>query len=169
LGKPIKGKTRLVVEFSDNNNLKPLNWSLVGIDKNRWKIKLFAFSKKPFQTIGEGVVNKYSTKSSKDRKFANSRDRSSVLLKLPEVKRDKFYVVIDPGHGGPDPGAIGIGGIRESDVVLDVSKQVKKLLIEKGVMVRLTRNSFFTCLETSRTTSDSLIPPIPIAPGSGPP
>ena len=34
LGKPIKGKTRLVVEFSGDNNLKPLNWRLVGIDQN---------------------------------------------------------------------------------------------------------------------------------------
>ena len=50
-------------------------------------------------------------------------------------------VVIDPGHGGPDPGAIGIGGIRETDVVLEVSKTVKKLLSEKGVKVRLTRKN----------------------------
>jgi N-acetylmuramoyl-L-alanine amidase len=62
-------------------------------------------------------------------------------LQLPDIKRNKFYVVIDPGHGGPDPGAIGIGGLRETDVVLDVSKRVKKLLSEKGVMVKLTRNN----------------------------
>ncbi len=62
-------------------------------------------------------------------------------LKLPEVKRNKFEVVIDPGHGGPDPGAIGIGGIRETDVVLEVSKIVKNLLSEKGVKVRLTRTN----------------------------
>jgi len=54
-------------------------------------------------------------------------------LKLPEIKRNKFEVVIDPGHGGPDPGAIGIGGIRETDVVLEDSKIVKNLLSEKGV------------------------------------
>jgi len=62
-------------------------------------------------------------------------------LKLPEVKQNKFKVVIDPGHGGPDPGAIGIGGIRETDVVLEVSKIVKNLLSEKGVKVRLTRTN----------------------------
>ena len=55
LGKPIKGKTRLVVEFSANNNLKPLNWRLVGIDQNRWKIKLFSLPKNSFKTIGEGL------------------------------------------------------------------------------------------------------------------
>ena len=57
------------------------------------------------------------------------------------MKRNKFEVVIDPGHGGPDPGAIGIGGIRETDVVLEVSKIVKKLLSDKGVKVRLTRTN----------------------------
>ena len=50
-------------------------------------------------------------------------------------------VVLDPGHGGPDPGAIGIGGIRETDVVLEVSKMVKNLLSEKVVKVRLTRKT----------------------------
>ena len=62
-------------------------------------------------------------------------------MKLPNVKQNKFSVVIDPGHGEPDPGAIGIGGIRETDVVLEVSKIVKKLLSEKGVKVRLTRKN----------------------------
>jgi len=60
---------------------------------------------------------------------------------LPSVKQNKFSVVIDPGHGGIDPGAIGIGGIKESDVVLEVSKIVKKLLSDKGVEGILTRKN----------------------------
>ena len=60
---------------------------------------------------------------------------------MPDVKRNKFFVVLDPGHGGPDPGAIGIGGLRESEVVLDVSKRIKNLLSEKGVNVRMTRTN----------------------------
>ena len=47
--------------------------------------------------------------------------------------------MIDPGHGGPDPGAIGIGGLRETNVVLDVSLQVADLLRARGVDVRMTR------------------------------
>ena len=62
-------------------------------------------------------------------------------FKLPSIQQNKFLVVIDPGHGGPDPGAIGIGGLRETDIVLDISKMVKKLLTEKGVQVRLTRKN----------------------------
>ena len=141
LGKPNKGKTRLVIEFSENNNLKPLNWRLVAIDKNRWKIKLFSLPKKSFQTIGEGLVSKSFNNPKANQKPINSRRGNYKFLQLPDIKRNKFYVVIDPGHGGPDPGAIGIGGLRETDVVLDVSKRVKKLLSEKGVMVKLTRNN----------------------------
>ena len=141
LGKPIKGKTRLVIEFFDNNNLKPLKWRLVGVDKNRWKIKLFSLPKNSFQTIGEGSVSKSPINFNPKQRAINSRKINYGLLQLPEVKKNKFYVVIDPGHGGPDPGAIGIGGLKEADVVLDVSKRVRNLLIEKGVKVRLTRNN----------------------------
>jgi N-acetylmuramoyl-L-alanine amidase len=50
-------------------------------------------------------------------------------------------IVIDPGHGGKDPGAIGIGGIAEKDIVLAVAKKLAlKLKREMGVEVVLTRN-----------------------------
>ena len=45
------------------------------------------------------------------------------------------------GHGGPDSGAIGIGGLRETDVVLDVSKIVTNILNKKGVKVKMTRTN----------------------------
>jgi N-acetylmuramoyl-L-alanine amidase len=49
-------------------------------------------------------------------------------------------IVLDPGHGGKDPGAIGIGGIAEKDIVLAVAlKLAQKLKRELGVEVVLTR------------------------------
>ena len=57
------------------------------------------------------------------------------------MPRGRFRVVIDPGHGGPDPGAVGIGGLRETDIVLDVSLQVAQLLQARGVQVLMTRTS----------------------------
>jgi N-acetylmuramoyl-L-alanine amidase len=60
---------------------------------------------------------------------------------LPDVPRGRYTIVIDPGHGGPDPGAVGINGLRETDVVLDVSLQVASLLQAKGINVLLTRTS----------------------------
>ncbi|MCH9054871.1 N-acetylmuramoyl-L-alanine amidase [Synechococcus sp. PCC 6716] len=57
------------------------------------------------------------------------------------VPRGRYVVVIDPGHGGSDPGAIGIGGIREKDIVIDISQQVARFLQQQGVQVILTRTS----------------------------
>ena len=140
LGKPITGKTRLVVEFIDDNNIKPLTWRLIGLDQNRWKIKLFS-PPNSFKTIGEGIVNKKNIQIKTNQKPNYANKRNSDYLRLPDIKKKNSLVIIDPGHGGPDPGAIGIRGIRETDVVLDVSKRVKQLLSEKGVRVRLTRKS----------------------------
>ena len=53
----------------------------------------------------------------------------------------KKRVVIDPGHGGYDPGAIGLNGAREKDIVLSVSLMVGEYLAQKGVEVIYTRNS----------------------------
>ena len=50
-------------------------------------------------------------------------------------------VVIDPGHGGKDPGARGKYGTREKDVVLDVARKMKKDLEKSGLKVYLTRSS----------------------------
>lgn len=49
-------------------------------------------------------------------------------------------VVLDPGHGGKDPGAVGVGGLLEKDVVLKVAKKVaRKITKELGIEVILTR------------------------------
>ena len=140
LGKPIKGKTRLVIEFAENNKMKPLNWKLIGLDQNRWRIKLF-YPKTSYENIGEGLVNKAIPNIKVNQNINYLKKTNYDYLKLPDVKQNKFYVVLDPGHGGLDPGAIGIGGLRETDVVLDVSRIVKKLLSKKGVKVKLTRNN----------------------------
>jgi len=57
---------------------------------------------------------------------------------LPDRLRSA-RIVLDPGHGGKDPGASGEGGIREKDVVLEISRLVKGLLEVKGYRVVLTR------------------------------
>lgn len=67
----------------------------------------------------------------------------SVPFSAPQVPRastGRLLVVIDPGHGGPDPGAIGIGGLKETDIVLDIGRQVTALLQQQGVSALITRN-----------------------------
>ncbi|MBD2461759.1 N-acetylmuramoyl-L-alanine amidase [Oscillatoria sp. FACHB-1407] len=49
-------------------------------------------------------------------------------------------VMIDPGHGGSDPGAIGIEGLREKDVVLAIARQVATVLTQNGLRTAMTRS-----------------------------
>jgi N-acetylmuramoyl-L-alanine amidase len=51
-------------------------------------------------------------------------------------------IVIDPGHGGTDPGCLGKAGTREKDIVLEVAQALKAKLAESaGINVILTRDS----------------------------
>lgn len=52
---------------------------------------------------------------------------------------NRTVIAIDPGHGGRDPGAIGVDGIQEKDIVLSVAHQVRRLLQERGYGVVMTR------------------------------
>ncbi|MCO6504199.1 MAG: N-acetylmuramoyl-L-alanine amidase [Snodgrassella sp.] len=49
-------------------------------------------------------------------------------------------IMIDPGHGGEDPGATGPSGLREKDVVLAVGRMVKRMLDGYGYKTYMTRN-----------------------------
>jgi N-acetylmuramoyl-L-alanine amidase len=55
---------------------------------------------------------------------------------------DRFTIVIDPGHGGKDPGALG-SLVREKDVVLDVALRFGRLIEQQHTDVRIlfTRNT----------------------------
>jgi N-acetylmuramoyl-L-alanine amidase len=55
--------------------------------------------------------------------------------------RGRTLVVIDPGHGGKDPGAVGVNSIQEKHIVLAISQQVARILEQQGIQVRMTRDS----------------------------
>ena len=61
----------------------------------------------------------------------------------PAAKRAaKRVVVLDPGHGGVDPGAIGVSGVREKSVTLSAARELKNILQKTNrYKVILTRNS----------------------------
>ncbi|MBW4656148.1 MAG: N-acetylmuramoyl-L-alanine amidase [Kaiparowitsia implicata GSE-PSE-MK54-09C] len=60
-------------------------------------------------------------------------------VRLPDLSRRNLTVVLDPGHGGRDPGAVGISGLQEIQVVNSITPQVAALLEQAGVRVVLTR------------------------------
>ncbi|MFP8880508.1 MAG: N-acetylmuramoyl-L-alanine amidase [Myxococcota bacterium] len=50
-------------------------------------------------------------------------------------------VIVDPGHGGSDPGAIGVGGLKEKDVTMRLARVLSRQLEARGFLVVLTRKS----------------------------
>lgn len=68
---------------------------------------------------------------------------AAPIIDKAHPKRD-IIVVVDPGHGGKDPGAVGAKGEREKDVVLSIAQLLaKRLKREKGFDVKLVRNDDF--------------------------
>lgn len=59
------------------------------------------------------------------------------------VPRGRLLVVIDPGHGGKDSGAPGLGGLLEKDVVLPIGQRIAAVLEQNGVQTVLTRDADF--------------------------
>jgi N-acetylmuramoyl-L-alanine amidase len=66
------------------------------------------------------------------------------------LSRDKV-VVIDAGHGGKDPGAVGYRGYREKIIVQQIAEKVKKILHARGYKVYLTRERDIFVKLSSRT------------------
>ncbi|PSF39229.1 N-acetylmuramoyl-L-alanine amidase [Aphanothece hegewaldii CCALA 016] len=66
----------------------------------------------------------------------------------PNPPKGRTLVILDPGHGGKDPGAIGIGGLQEKDIILPISQMVSQILEQQGIQVMMTRSSdYFVSLE----------------------
>ena len=60
---------------------------------------------------------------------------------LPKAIMQKKLVVLDPGHGGKDPGATGVGGRMEKNIVLSIAKYAKEELQSRGYSVIMTRSN----------------------------
>ena len=151
IGKPDPQTTRLVLEFTPGTKLDPRQLRLIGVSRDRWRMDLRGVSRRSLPLIGEGDIEAppliAGGRGSGGGRFSTSTitpvptGRMPSARNLPAVPRGRYRGVIDPGHGGPDPGAVGIGGLRETDVVLDVGLQLAQLLQNRGVQVLLTRTS----------------------------
>ncbi len=95
--------------------------------ENNKKVKV-RFSKKP-KSLRIRINNSDTKKI----------DKKIALVTPKRVDRNKV-IVIDAGHGGKDPGAIGYKKRREKTVVLKVAKELKKLLKSRGYRVYMTRD-----------------------------
>jgi N-acetylmuramoyl-L-alanine amidase len=88
--------------------------------------------------------------------FHKKKVKPSVQKK-PEKPRIIHKIIIDPGHGGRDPGAVGPSGLTEKEIVLLISKELSKILKKQGFDVSMTRDddSFVKLRERSRMANNS--------------
>jgi len=116
---------------SAQNQIKPEYVTRVVIDLEKWinyEVKLSANQRqlkiifdRPSTTVSRApTTNKTS-----------NRNNTSVAKKI---------VVLDPGHGGKDPGAI-FGGVYEKTLNLDIAQKTAKILEKKGIKVYMTREN----------------------------
>lgn len=63
-----------------------------------------------------------------------------LILRLKPASLDSMCVVIDPGHGGSEPGAVGPSGVKEKDVNMAIAGEAARILQQQGINVILTRD-----------------------------
>ena len=123
------GKLRLVLDLR----------RMVPIDVGQWTTPDGKGDRIVVDFLGSFVVPKPAPKSSPPASGGKPRERAPT----PSTSNRKrpLVVMIDPGHGGKDPGAVGKGRTREKDVVLSISRKLYKLLkADSRIKPYLTRN-----------------------------
>ncbi|MDA0713119.1 MAG: N-acetylmuramoyl-L-alanine amidase [bacterium] len=128
VGKPKSNVIRIVVELGDDVNFE------VSPGDNKM------------------IVNFISPNKSEIRVVASDTFVTPRLIKKADVYKPKI-IVLDPGHGGDDPGAIGARGLREKNVTLQIAQQIKTRLEKElpNIKVYLTRNRDQTLSLSKRT------------------
>lgn len=126
---------RLVIELKQDVNPNLFTLKPISEFKNRLVIDLYPVQKNVADEDPLVALLEEFNKGSLD-------DNDPAVVNQPVVKdRNKIIVVLDPGHGGEDPGAIGYYKTREKDVVLQIARRLRDLLVkEKNITVHMTRD-----------------------------
>jgi len=86
-----------------------------------------------------GLENKQETKRKPSNTISKPKKPTTLVRQLGLKVRT---IVIDPGHGGKDPGAMSKSGMCEKNFVLDIAKRLRNLLKSKGSYdIRMTRET----------------------------
>lgn len=160
LAKNKSGAERVVVDITKKLIAKPKKAKTIVAKKKteKPKVKVVAKTKAAKPVVKKQVAKKVSkpvpakvmvadagvkhVKHTKDiAKEQKTRDVMNNSSPVFHPKNKDLVVAIDPGHGGKDTGAIGVGGVYEKDVVLAMAKKLKKYIdAQPGMRAVLTRD-----------------------------
>ncbi len=141
IGQFDRDTTRLVIELAPGYTLDPQQVKFHGISSQQWIVSL------PQPQLVNAATAAGNTATTPERSRVqppmplltpNPQPPSPSPLP-PSIPHGRALVIIDPGHGGPDPGAVGVGGLQEKGIVLDIGRQVAGFLQQRGIQAMLTR------------------------------
>lgn len=107
------------------------NAEVVGTLQNGNRVTIFQEDNGWFQTYFQGEKVWVASK--------HLRPIQEKDVRFVEDLLSGYTIIIDPGHGGKDPGAIGQNGIMEKDLILETSLKIANQLMNVGANVILTR------------------------------
>ena len=128
-------------------NITVLNSTLDSLGLHNSKLKYPATELKTIQSEKSAQISFYINQKVDDVIVNSSLKNINVLVstkqnefaeKIQEMRNKKLIdiIVIDAGHGGKDPGAIGINKLKEKEVTLDIAKQLSRML-EKNTNLKI--------------------------------
>lgn len=134
-----KIKPNYTVNYDSKNHLIFLDVKNAMMTKGAENPKIASSYVESVKTVKLGNGSGIFVKHKKDVSYKISHSGNKLTLNLTQDSRNKkFTVVIDPGHGGKDPGAVVLSD-QEKDIVLKVAKELEANL-KKDFNVILTRN-----------------------------
>jgi len=107
------------------------------------KIRLAQFDQKTLRVVFENdsAIKQQYKVSGNELVIKMSSDNRELTYIPVQGNTTKKIIVIDPGHGGKDAGAVGYKKYREKVVVLQTSKKLRDILVKRGYTVYMTRNA----------------------------
>lgn len=150
----INEKTEKIVFYLDNKKIKITNGiTFLLIDDNIYQLsskvvrqnnEYFVHIDSFINIVNSSLQNLSIISNSSEIIISSTAKTKNVAIKNIDIEKNKWKfstIIIDPGHGGKDPGAVGYRGTLEKDIALDVAKRLEKK-ISKNMKVKtvLTRD-----------------------------
>ena len=168
----INDKTQKVVFYVDNKKIKISNQvAFIEIEDNLFQLSSEAVNENGVYYLPTesffGIIQNLSDSSIKytnnEIRFTSISSDKKIITKNVDLQNEKKKwefktIVIDAGHGGKDPGAVGYRGTKEKDIALDVAKRLeKKLSKNMNVKIIMTRDEdvFLRLSERTKIANES--------------